>query len=173
MRAVCKEAGGSDYARRVMRLLQTNLLSFSDLAPWYLGPPRGCLLSCGLSALSVSNAQFRELTWPSHRGAQEEENAAALRRLMSAGLTHTEAALLLVHIRESALVHGSCPCSEIEHSVLDTASQVCRRSCPVMITTTCLALRNLAPLAAMIFELAHKLTGLGVPLALRSSYCQV
>jgi hypothetical protein len=46
MRALCKEAGGSDYARRVMRLLQTNLLSFSDLAPWYRVPPqRGCLLS--------------------------------------------------------------------------------------------------------------------------------
>ncbi len=46
MRALCKEAGGSDYARRVMRLLRTNLLSFSDLAPWYRVPPqRGFLLS--------------------------------------------------------------------------------------------------------------------------------
>ena len=46
MRALCKEAGGSDYARRVMPLLQTNLLTFSDLAPWYRGPlRRGCLLS--------------------------------------------------------------------------------------------------------------------------------
>jgi hypothetical protein len=59
--------------------------------------------------------------WPSHRGAPEEAKAAALRLLISAGLTHTEAALLLVHVEVAARDSNCCPFSEI---ALDTASQV-------------------------------------------------
>ena len=46
MRALCMEAGGSDYARRVMRLLQTNLLSVNDIAPWYSCIARLCPPFC-------------------------------------------------------------------------------------------------------------------------------
>ena len=98
LRVVCEGAGGSVYARRVVPLLRTNLLTVTDIQN--RGP---------------------ESTGEGDAAASRSRKAKAMCRLLAAGLTQVEAGLLLLHLemlndRQDVSIIASCvvpQCSDI------------------------------------------------------------